>query len=261
MGSIIKKTAKRISRARLITQLSSLVILNIPLIGLHTICAPVFYCHSCPLSAFACPLGVLVNFSTFRAVPFITLGILGLVGAIGGRFVCGWLCPFGLMQDGLYKIRSRKIRIPAQLNYIKYVLLFSLVFAVPFFLPGKPYTFCNFCPSGTLESTIPWAFMGVTSGDWLNFSMRVAILVGIILFAVVASRGWCRVLCPLGAIFSLFNRFSILRFRSIMEKCNDCGVCSRCCPVEIDPVKQMNTAECIRCLDCTATKHIELSTK
>ncbi|MHB0997658.1 MAG: 4Fe-4S binding protein [Armatimonadota bacterium] len=261
MGSIIKKTSNSITKKRIFTQIAALIILNLPFLQMHTICAPVFYCHSCPLSAFACPLGVLVNFSTLKIFPFVTLGILGLAGTLGGRFVCGWLCPFGFMQDMLYKIRTKKISITPKLYYIKYAILAVMVLAIPFFLPGKPYTFCNFCPSGTLESTIPWAIKGVTSGDWVNFGIRIAVLLGVILFAVVASRSWCRVLCPLGAIFAFFNKFSLLRFKLLHEKCNGCGVCSKCCPTEIDPVKDMNTAECIRCMDCTATKHIKLGTK
>jgi len=260
MGSIITKAAG-IARARLITQLSALVVLNIPLIGLHSVCAPVFHCHSCPLSAFACPVGVLVNFSAFRLLPFITIGILGLVGTLGGRLACGWVCPFGLLQDALYKIKTRKIHLPPQLRYVKYALLLGLVFAIPFFLPGRPYTYCNFCPAGTLESAIPWAFMGISTGFGFSFWLRIGILIGVIVLAIAASRSFCRVLCPLGALFALFNRFSLFRLRLATESCNNCGLCCKTCPVEIDPVRQMNTAECVRCLDCTTTDHLKLGAK
>jgi polyferredoxin len=260
MGPIVTKAAG-IARARLITQLSALVILNIPLIGLHTVCAPVFYCHSCPLSAFACPVGVLVNFSALRLIPFITIGILGIVGTLGGRIVCGWLCPFGLLQDALYRIRTRKIRLPYSLNYAKYALLIGLVFAVPFLLPGKPFTYCNFCPAGTLESSIPWAFMGINTGFGFSFWLRVGILAGVLALAVVASRSFCRTLCPLGAAFAVFNRFSLFRLKLTHQACGKCGMCSKKCLVGIDPVAQINTAECVRCLDCTTTDHLNLGIK
>ena len=258
MRAIIKKST-RISRTRLITQAAALAVLSMPFLRLHSICAPVLYCHSCPLSAMACPLGVLVNFSTFRVFPFITIGILGLVGTVGGRLVCGWLCPFGLIQDLLYKIRTRKIGLPSALRYVKYAVLLGLVLAAPFFLPGRPYTFCDYCPAGTLESAIPWAIMGVNSGDWLNFSLRVAILAGVLLLAVAASRSWCRVLCPLGAVFSLFNKYSLFRLSATVgEACRNCGVCREVCSVGIDPIKQVNSGECVRCLDCTTTGHIKI---
>jgi polyferredoxin len=262
MGSIIKEKLKRLSRLRLLTQFSTLLLLNFPFIHMQSVCAPVFYCHGCPLSAMACPIGVLVNFSTLRVFPLVTIGILGLVGTIGGRLVCGWLCPFGLLQDVLHKIPTPKISLPRALNYTKYLVLVGLVFAVPFFFPGKPYTFCHFCPSGTLEASIPWQIMGVGSGGglWAHL-IRYGVLAAVILLAVVTSRSWCRTLCPLGAIFSFFNRFSLYRFKLVTPKCNSCGVCARNCPVDIDPVKEMNTAECIRCMDCTHHKHIRLGTK
>lgn len=244
------------------TQILTLAFLNLPFVHLLGVCSPVFYCHGCPLASMACPIGVLVNFSTLRLIPFVTLGILGLVGTFGGRFVCGWLCPFGLIQDLLFKIRTKKISLWPKLYYTKYLILVGLVFAVPFFFPNKPYTFCHFCPSGTLEASIPWQFLGESSqGGLPAFIIRVSILLAVLLFAVVASRSWCRVLCPLGAIFSFFNRFSIFRFRLEFQKCNDCGVCGKKCPVDINPVTEMNTAECVRCMDCTCNHHIKLGTK
>ncbi len=253
---------------RIVTQFATLGVLILPWISLRGICAPVFFCHSCPWATMVCPLGVLVNFSTLKLVPFITIGILGIVGTLAGRFVCGWMCPFGALQDWLHKIPSPKINLPRQANYIKYAVLVGLVFAVPYFLPGKPYTFCDFCPSATLESTIPWAFKagwvptpGMFGGFTERFFMRIGILVAVLGLAVVASRGFCRTLCPLGAIFALFNRFSIFRFRLTYSKCNDCGACNKICPTEIDPVADMNGADCIRCLDCTTTKHIKMGVK
>lgn len=260
MGSIITR-AKKIKTARVLTQVSALVFLNLPFLRLRAICAPVFYCHSCPLASMACPLGVLVNFSALKLFPFITLGILVMVGTLGGRFVCGWLCPFGFMQDLLYKIRSRKFSVPQWTGYTKYAVLVGLVLAVPFFWPGKPYTFCDFCPSGTIESTIPWAFLGVFNGFVPRFFIRISVLLAVIALAVLVSRGFCRTLCPLGAIFSFFNRFSLFRFSLEYEKCDDCGVCAELCPVDIDPVDQMNGAECVRCLDCTSNKHIDIGVK
>src|SRR5690349_21397219 len=96
MGSIIDK-ARRIAMFRRLTQTATLIFLNLPFIHLLSVCSPTFYCHGCPAASMACPIGLLVNFSTLRIVPYITIAILGLVGTIGGRLVCGWLCPFGLI--------------------------------------------------------------------------------------------------------------------------------------------------------------------
>jgi ferredoxin-type protein NapH len=253
--------AKKIAISRRITQFLALIVLNLPFLGLQSVCAPVFYCHSCPLASMACPLGVLVNFSTLKIFPFVTLGILGLVGVIGGRIVCGWLCPFGLLQDLLHKIPGKKFDISHKLTYVKYAVLVGLVFAVPFFWPGAPYTFCHFCPSAGIESTIPWMFMGYGEIN-TRFFLRMGIVLATLAFAVFVTRGFCRMFCPLGAFFGLFNRFSLFRFNLAHEKCNTCGACRKRCPIDMDPVEEMNTSDCIRCLDCTTIgDHIKIGHK
>jgi len=241
---------------------------RLQLTGLRVVCSPVFYCHSCPLATTACPLGVLINFGKLQLIPFITLGILGLVGTLGGRFVCGWACPFGLLQDLLHRIPSPKFKIPHKLTYTKYVVLVLFVIVIPIFWPKAPYSFCDGCPSSFLESTIPWAAMahwhvtpGMFNGFTARFMVRGSITLAVLLLAVMVSRGFCRLFCPLGAIFSLFNRFSLFRFNLTYSRCNDCKACAKLCPVDIDPVTQMNTAECIRCYECTLTKHIKLGAK
>ena len=256
MGSIIFGRLKN----RLITQFAALAGLNLYFLRLQSVCVPALNCYSCPAAVFACPIGTLVNFSALRLFPFITIGILGLTGIIGGRFVCGWVCPFGLIQDGLNKIPSPKLEVPQKLGYTRYLVLILLVFLVPFFFPYSASTFCHFCPTGTLESAIPWRFMGISSGDNIGFSMRLVILLGTIVLTITLSRGFCRLLCPLGAIFSIFNRVSLFRMR-LTKPCNNCGICAKECPVEIDPVKQMNAGECIRCLECTKPPHLKFGIK
>jgi len=264
MGAIITrpKGTRRIRRIRLASQFAALVILSLPFLGLRTICGPAFHCYSCPLSAFACPLGVLVNFGTLRVFPYAAIGILGLVSTIGGRLICGWVCPFGLFQDGLDTISKKKVSIPGKLTYLRYAVLGGLVILVPL-LPIKPYTytFCNYCPAGTLESAIPWRIMGVPGGSISDFCIRLVILTGVVVLAVVSSRGFCRTLCPLGAIFSLFNRISLFRLNMTKEDCNQCGACAKVCAIGVDPATDPNAAACIRCLDCTATQHLRLGSK
>jgi ferredoxin-type protein NapH len=249
--SAITAAVKRITRTRVFIQLLSLVGLNSYYWQPRTICVPAFNCHSCPAATFACPIGVLVNFSTLRIFPLIALGILGLAGSIGGRIWCGFVCPFGFLQDLLHKIPSRKLRLPRAFGYLPWAMLVGLVFAVPFFWPELKLSFCTYCPAGTLESAIPWAIMGVSSPWRLAFAVRVGVLVGIMVMAVFIGRGFCRTLCPLGAMLSLFNRFSLLRIRP-QNQCTECGMCKSECPVDIDPVADMNSGACVRCLDCTA---------
>ena len=110
---------------RRIVQASSLVALNSSWAGgqVKWLCMPVMNCHSCALAWFACPIGVFIHYAGYRVFPFLALGTLLLAGVLLGRFLCGWVCPMGFLQDLLYKIPGRKIALPAWTKYIKYVLL------------------------------------------------------------------------------------------------------------------------------------------
>lgn len=281
MGSMITR-AKRLRIYRFIAQAVALVALNLrflniwlpnlALTGLQGVCAPGFYCHGCAWSTMACPLGAFVVYGRLGVFPFLALSTTALVGVLGGRFVCGWVCPFGWLQDMLFKIRTKKFKLPRQLNYVKYAVLVIFVFAIPYLFPHTRASFCDFCPSGFLETITPAALLDHFRPDpndpntyWggltIRFYIKLSITSAVLLLSVVVSRGFCRTLCPLGAIFGLFNKFSVFRYGLTFHKCNSCGACAKVCPVEIDPMKEMNDAECIRCYECTTTKHIKMGTK
>ena len=124
-------------------------------------CVPGLNCYSCPGAIASCPLGALQaslnNFKT--AVPLYLLGILLLFGALLGRAVCAFLCPFGLIQELLYKIPTKKLKKSAwtrRLTVIKYIVLVVMVIALPlyFLIVNGVVTpaFCKWlCPVGTLE--------------------------------------------------------------------------------------------------------------
>ncbi len=133
---------------------------------LKNLCVPGLNCYSCPGAAGTCPIGAMqavIGNWNFKFA-FYAAGFLMFVGALMGRFVCGWLCPFGLIQDLLYKIPfPRKLRTfkgDRLLRKLKYVVLLFFVILLPMFLvdvlgQGAPY-FCKLiCPVGTLEGGIP----------------------------------------------------------------------------------------------------------
>ena len=86
---------------------------------------------------------------------------------------------------------------------------------------------------------------------WL-FNWKVAVLVVLLLLSVVVYRPFCRYLCPLGAIYGLFNPVALYRFRIDAQKCTHCGVCQRACPMDIPVHSAPNSPECIRCGKCKA---------
>jgi ferredoxin-type protein NapH len=231
------------------------VLVNIGVYQLHFICLPVLNCHSCPISVFACPLGVIGQFAGVGLVPLTVIGVMALVGLIAGRILCGWVCPFGLAQELLYKVPYVKFSIPRWTRFIKYGMFVGLVVAVPYFLsPEFPLYFCRLCPVATIESSIPWAIVRGSTNP-AHLSVRIAILIGIIVLAMGHRRFFCKVLCPIGACLSLLNRFSAI-FPERRSLCVECGTCNKVCPMESIPnekrfgVYDDIPEECISCLDC-----------
>jgi len=214
-------------------------------------CVPVLNCYACPASIFACPIGTLQHFVIIRAVPMYFLGLFVTFCMAIGRMACGTICPFGYMQEILYKFQSSKLRIPAWMTYIKYAVLAGLVIVIPFYTL-QPW-FSKLCPVGTLIGGLPWVTLNPEIRMMIHelFWMKVALLIMVVVLSVFSKRPFCRVICPLGAIFSFFNRISILRLSWNEEWCTHCDKCTRICPMDIPIYKDANNHNCIRCLDCT----------
>jgi polyferredoxin len=87
-------------------------------------------------------------------------------------------------------------------------------------------------------------------------------LIFLVAIAIFIAQPYCRYLCPLGAIYSIFNRFSLWKMKSPEEDCELCGECSKelakkICPTKVDVYQNPNHSDCIRCLDCTHCPEIE----
>ena len=230
---------------------------------LKSVCVPGLNCDSCPGAFGSCPIGSLQAVLGDRNhwFSFYVVGFLLLVGAVLGRFVCGWLCPFGLVQDLLHKIpfpKKRK-RLPGDrvLKYLRYVVLVGFVIVLPLTVldvvgQGSPW-YCKYiCPSGTLFAGIPLVASNPALQSALGwiFNWKVAILVVLLLLSVVVYRPFCRYLCPLGAIYGLFNPIAFYRYEVDKDKCVDCGLCARACGFGIRTNETPNSPECIRCGEC-----------
>ncbi|MBZ5497448.1 MAG: 4Fe-4S binding protein [Acidobacteriia bacterium] len=228
------------------------------------LCNPVLSCHSCALSWFACPIGVFVHFSGYHVFPFLPLGMVLLAGVFLGRLLCGWVCPFGLLQDLLHKIPSVKVILPNWTNYIKYALLFLVVILTPY-LWGEStlYSFCRLCPAGTLQSSVPSVIAAGFSTFQSATLVRWLVLLAILVFAIVSARSFCKALCPLGALLAPLNYLSVWAIKAPQETCLNCKKCDAACSMDIQPSVRINQgipanrdAECIVCHECqTACIH------
>lgn len=220
-------------------------------------CVPGLNCYSCPGAIASCPLGALQNAlaeSGTRA-PTYVIGIIVLFGLILGRTVCGFLCPVGLGQELLYKIKTPKLkknRVTRVLSYFKYVLLVALVIVVPlvYFAPG----FCEYiCPAGTFEGGIGLLANKANSGLLAIlgplFTWKFMLLVLIVVGSIFVFRIFCRFLCPLGALYGFFCKIALLGVKLDKNKCTDCGLCIGVCKMD---TKKVGDHECIQCGECIA---------
>ena len=298
------------NRTRLILQSIWFILTNSFMVGwfkgtiyqgkLKYMCVPGMNCYSCPGAWGACPIGALqavldeVNYKksyvhpdtgTYVKAPlyyfaFYVIGFIMILGAICGRLICGILCPFGWIQDLLYKIPVKKLKISRDperiklyknpklakfalgadrvLRYFKYAFLIIMVICLPLLVKADPW-FCKYvCPSGMLLGGIPLMSMNESLAESAGTltALKLSILGFIVVLSIFLYRPFCRYICPLGAFYSLFNPISMYRYGIVDSRCNrekGCSACRNACPMGIDPVKNPNSMECIRCGTCNAT--------
>ena len=258
---------------------------------LKQLCHPGLNCYSCPGALLSCPIGALqaVIGSRSFSLSLYVFGFLLVVGATLGRMVCGFLCPFGLVQELVYKIpfpfKKNRLRADRLLRYVKYLMLLVMVILLPMVLnnaagEASP-TFCKYvCPAGALEAGIPLVYFSpadaglpADTGTGLPalpgmppvkliardgprfetgalFALKMGILAATLLACLAIYRPFCKYICPLGAAYALLNPVSLYRLRLNEDKCIHCGACARACKMCLDPTEQLNHPECVRCGDC-----------
>ncbi len=224
------------------------------------VCVPGLNCYSCPGAIGSCPLGALQSAcsGTVLRIPFYILGTLLLFGMLFGRFICGWLCPFGFIQELIHRIPVPKLHhIPgiAVLRFLRYVITFLFILILPLAAYmvtgiGEP-AFCKYiCPAGTLEAAVPLLF--------INKSLTAAIgwitvwkffLLACFLFSMMfIYRPFCRFVCPLGVWYGLCNHRAMLGIAVDKTHCTHCGICHNVCPMEATIA---GNSDCISCGKCT----------
>lgn len=247
---------------RLLTQFCATILYNGKPFGVPPVkaCVPGLNCRFCPGAIGGCPLGMLQSIARtgFERIPFYALASIVLVALLLGRIICGWLCPFGLLQDLLYKVPGYKIaknQLTAKLVYLKYLILLVAIFLAPPFLyytKNISYPiFCDeLCPNGLLNALV---MIATDSGFGFGFALfsypKLIIFLAIAVGSMVIFRPFCRFLCPLGAFYALFNKISIFAMTVDKSKCIGCNACHRACLMDC---KQVGDMECIACGKCKA---------
>jgi len=224
---------------------------------IKNVCVPGLNCYSCPGAVGACPIGSLQNSLTaykFR-FPYYVLGMLIFFGAVFGRIICGFLCPFGFIQDLLNKIpfpkKIKSFKGDKILRRLKYAILIIVVIVLPLFVKLTPF-FCKYiCPSGTLSGILlALADTKLFSVFGSQFAFKACILGIIVLLSVLIYRPFCKYLCPLGAFYAPFNKIAVVGMKCDSDKCVSCHACEKACGMGVNPSVTPNHTECIRCGKC-----------
>ncbi len=269
MKKFIDKIKKYAPTKRKIIQLYMAVLFNANIKGFISgniykgdskkFCVPGINCYSCPGAVGACPLGSLQgSFGADKSTLFYVCGILLIYSIMFGRMICGWLCPFGLIQELLYKIKTPKVKkskVTRILSYFKYVILVFFVFIVPITYAVRDVplpAFCKYiCPAGTIEGGVGLLANKVNESYFAMlgplFTWKFFLLISIVVGSVFVFRLFCRFICPLGALYGLFNKFSFFGVKVEEPKCTHCNLCVNHCKMDI---KKVNDQECISCGEC-----------
>ena len=224
-------------------------------------CSPGLNCYSCPGAAGSCPIGAFqaVVGSLRYDFSYYIFGTMALFGVLVGRLICGFLCPFGLVQEILHKIPSKKFSTEKlwPLKLVKYFMLFVVVFLMGVFLTDQfklaPPYFCKYvCPQGILEGGIPLSLFneGIRNTLGKLFLLKGSFLVLVVILSIFTFRPFCKWICPLGAFYAFFNKISFFQYKVDQDACIHCGKCRKACGMEVDMSKNQTALECIRCGEC-----------
>ena len=197
---------------------------------------------------------VEMGFYLAEPLMVITAGYTLLSVVLIGRGVfCGWLCPFGALQELLAHL-SRALRVPQwnppvalekRLWMGKYIAAAAVLLLVVTQIDstGAAQEIEPFKTAITARFTRAWPYV-----------LYAGTLLAIGLFS---ERAYCRFLCPLGGVLALLDRLHLLNLLKRRPECGSpCRLCERGCPVRaIEPTGTIVTAECFQCLDCQVEYH------
>jgi ferredoxin-type protein NapH len=188
--------------------------------------------------------------------------IVVLTIVLFGRFLCGWVCPVGILLDSSHNIsmtaNKRNQRIPGN-STIRYSILLAVLASSIIFNFSLPYLFS---PPGIVYRTmISYTMRGIVGVD-------VVVLLIILVLDILSlryGRTWCNSICPLGTTISSLSIVNLLRPRIDQKKCINCLDCERVCPMQIplttrtDNWAMMTCNKCLKCLDRCPTGAVKIS--
>ena len=199
------------------------------------------------------PLSVLGQVSASLDIypPFLLAALIPvIITLILGRVFCGWICPATLLYELNTNLAAWLHRAGVPVGNrrfdrrLKYLVLIA---GVILSMVAGSVLFAAVYPPAIIGREIYYA---IALG---GFGAGAVFFVLTLLFdLLVARRGFCRYVCPGGALYSLLGRFRMLRIQREVDTCNDCAKCTAVCEFELDPMRDGFGQECNNCTACIA---------
>lgn len=290
MRSKIKRSLLKFNTPRRIVQFLSFIFFSAIILGALPLLLPVLWTWGLQQNTVGDAFTALQLMLYDVVFPWLAIASFLVIGILVGKSLCGWVCPFGFIQDlvGFIKRKQTEFspRTHESMIYVKYAILGITLFISATFSAAKlagvsesygnalgiftkaPFT--TLSPAETLFATLPKMvrdFSNAVSANQLDvfsgianlpplFWVQLFIMAGVLVFAAYIPRSWCKYFCPHGAIMAILNRFSFLGLRRDLVKCakGECRLCVEACPMRVPildlPWEKFSDPECIYCLKC-----------
>jgi polyferredoxin len=221
---------------------------------------------------FGMSLAALTGAMLFKSIGWLALFILLVI--LFGKTWCGWICPFGLIQDWLALLRKKlgirernfSARTRRVLAPVKYILLVYMITLPPLVTAGLLHTdfylpFCNICPGKSLlplfTGNFQYLSLNFSSLVSLVYSALLLVITGICLVGMFFKERFFCFFCPMLGLIHLLKPLNAMRLFKKVSACTGCGNCGKNCPMDIEEVRleriksDVQSGECIDCGRCT----------
>jgi len=290
LTSKIKQSLLKYNTPRRIVQFLSFILFSAIILGALPLLLPVLWTWGLQQNTVGDAFTALQLMLYDVVFPWLAITSFLVISVLIGKSLCGWICPFGFIQDLVSFIKRKKTefspRTHESMIYVKYAILGITLFICVTFSAAKlagvsggyesalgifakaPFT--TLSPAETLFATLPKMvrdFSNAVSANQVDvfseianlpplFWVQLFIMAGVLVFAAYIPRSWCKYFCPHGAIMAILNRFSFLGLHRDLVKCakGECRLCVEACPMRVRildlPWEKFSDPECIYCLKC-----------
>lgn len=187
-------------------------------------------------------VGLFTNFQ-------VTMVIIMAATFLGGAYFCGWVCPFGTLQDlssklgKALKIKKRKMpkAIQKYLQFSRYILFAA--FAI--FSFDILFTLFTYDPRANLSLYLSGMFTGI---------IPLVVLLSFLIIGMFFERPFCNYLCIEGAKYGAISALRVFTVKRDESSCVGCTKCDKVCPmnIEVSKVDQVQSLQCINCFECVS---------